>query len=417
MSDQAKSETGPSEREQRAREWIRVLSEIPERFSGTAAERSAAERTGEWMRELGARDVSILPTPGAPKAGFALALHGGLAALGCLWGGTLGVFLTILAAWSFRREYRRHQPFLSKLLPAPDSVNVIGRIGADAPARRVVLTGHIDAAQAGWLFSRQMAERFAGVAQSMRRTDGPPPGPLALPEALLIGAALVTLAAWLGAQGFLLDLLKVAVLLPLLGTVGLSLQWAMARATPGANDNASAVAAMLTCAEKLLAQLPEDVELQLVGTGAEEVGCCGMRGFVARHSDWSPESTYFVNFECVGGGLLHFIRSEGVLEKVHFPPMLLELARRVAASGAFGEVTPTDLLASTDGCVPAERGYPALSLISLDPNGVPRNYHRIEDTVDGIDLEMVVRAADFAAAVTMAALRAEAGPIAASEGP
>jgi len=412
MGDQVKGETGPFQRGQRAREWIRVLSGIPERFAGTAGERAAAERTAEWMRGLGARDVSIAPTPGAPKAGFALALHGGLAVLGCLWGGFPGVILTILAAWSFRREYLGHRPLLTKLLPAPDSVNVIGRFGAEAPARRVVLTAHIDAAQAGWLFSRQVAERFAGVSRSVRRGDGPPPGPLAIPNALLIGAALVALASWLGAHGFLLDLLKVAVLVPLLGTVGLSLQWAMAPATPGANDNASAVAAMLTCAERLLEQLPEDVELQLVGTGAEEVGCCGMRGFVDRHGEWSPESTYFVNFECVGGGLLHFIHSEGVLGKVYFPPMLLELARRVAASGAFGEVTPTELLASTDGHVPAERGYPSLSLISLDPNGVPSNYHRLEDTVDGIDTAMVVRAADFAAAVSMAALRAEAGPIA-----
>ena len=92
--------------------------------------------------------------------------------------------------------------------------------------------------------------------------------------------------------------------------------------------------------------------------------------------------------------------------------MLLEVARRVAASGAFGEVTPTDLLASTDGHVPAERGYPSLSLISLDTNGVPLNYHRTDDTVDGIDTAMVVRAADFAAEVVMAVLRAEAGPIA-----
>jgi hypothetical protein len=315
------------------------------------------------------------------------------------------VVLTILALWSFRREFRRHRPLLGKLLPAPDSVNVIGRIGAEAPARRVVLTGHIDAAQAGWIFSRQVAERFAGVAQGSRRVDRPPPGPLALPEALLIGAALVTLAAWLGAHGFLLGLLEVAIVVALLATTGLTLQWAMARGTPGANDNASAVAAMLTCGERLLGVLPEDVELQLVGTGAEEVGCCGMRGFLDRHRDWSPESTYFINFECVGGGLLHYIRSEGILEKLYFPTMLLELARRVAAGGDFGEVTPTDLLAATDGHVPAERGFPSLSLISLDPNGVPLNYHRIEDTVDGIDTAMVVRAADFAAAVTMAALR------------
>ena len=95
MGDQARSETGPLERGQRAREWIRVLSEIPERFAGTAGERSAAERTAEWMRGLGARDVSIVPTPGAPKAGYALALHGGLALLGCLWGGFPGVILTL----------------------------------------------------------------------------------------------------------------------------------------------------------------------------------------------------------------------------------------------------------------------------------------------------------------------------------
>jgi Iap family predicted aminopeptidase len=83
----------------------------------------------------------------------------------------------------------------------------------------------------------------------------------------------------------------------------------------------------------------------------------------------------------------------------------------VAAGGAFGEVTPTDLLAGTDGHVPAQYGYPALSLISLEANGVPRNYHRLADTVEGMDTATVLRAADFAAAVALAALRGEAGPI------
>ncbi len=411
MGGQTGSDAASFDRQQRAREWIRVLSEIPERFAGTAGERSAAEQTAKWMREIGARDASIVPTPGAPKAGFVLALHAGLAVLGCLWGGLPGVVLTALALWSFRREYRQRRPLLTMPLPSPESVNVVGRIGAEAPARRVILTAHIDAAQAGWIFARETAERFAKIARRMRRNGGPPTGPLALPEALLVGAALVAAAAWLGAGGFLLDLAVAAVVLGLLGVTASSLQWAMARATPGANDNASAVAAMLTCAEKLLPGLPDDVELQLVGTGAEEVGCCGMHGFVEQR-DWPPEGTYFVNFECVGGGLLHYICSEGVLQKVHFPPMLLELARRVAAGGAFGEVTPTHLLASTDGHVPAALGYASLSLISLDPEGVPLNYHRTEDTVDGIDTATVVRAADFGAAVVMAALRDEAGPIA-----
>ena len=112
-----------------------------------------------------------------------------------------------------------------------------------------------------------------------------------------------------------------------------------------------------------------------------------------------------VHAACVGGVALHYMRSEGLLAKGYFPPELNELARRVASGGRFGEVTPTDLLAATDGHVPAARGYPTLSLISLEANGVPRNYHRIEDTVDAIDTAMVVRAADFGAAVADAALR------------
>ncbi len=168
---------------------------------------------------------------------------------------------------------------------------------------------------------------------------------------------------------------------------------------------------MLTCAEQLLALLPSDVELWLVGTGAEEVGCCGMHALLAAHPDWRPEATYFVNFECVGGGALHWIRSEGTLGKTGYPPLLVELARRVAAGGGFGEVTPTDLLAGTDGHVPAGHGHPTLSLISLESNGVPRNYHRPDDLPEAIDLAMVVRAADFGAAVATSALRGDAGPI------
>ena len=168
---------------------------------------------------------------------------------------------------------------------------------------------------------------------------------------------------------------------------------------------------MLTCAETMLAELPEDTELLVIGTGAEEVGCRGMQEYLGHHPDWPEDSTFFVNFECVGGGALHYIRSEGVLTKGGYPPVLLELARRVASTEEFRDVTPTDLLAGTDGHVPAAHGYPTLSLISLEANGVPRNYHRPDDVVDALDMGTVVRSADFGAAVARAALRGHAGPI------
>ncbi|HVM95334.1 MAG TPA: hypothetical protein VMT89_03040, partial [Candidatus Acidoferrales bacterium] len=107
----------------------------------------------------------------------------------------------------------------------------------------------------------------------------------------------------------------------------------------------------------------------------------------------------------------HYILTEGLLGRVTYPPMMLEVARRLAASGAFGEVTPTHLLAGTDGNVSARKGYPSLSLISLEANGIPRNYHRVEDTVDGIDLGMVVRSADFGAAAANAVLHGALDPL------
>jgi len=297
---------------------------------------------------------------------------------------------------------------LSRWLPGAPSINVIGRVGSPAPARRVVLSAHIDTAQAGLAFRPGLSHPFAGLQQ---RGDGPPAGPLALPNALLVGGALMAVSGWMGAHGLLWGVLKTVSAIGLLTTCAVGLQWATAAATPGANDNASAVASMLTCAESLRAGLPADVELWVLGTGAEEVGCNGMHSFVEAHRDWPPESTYFVNFECTGGGALHVIRTEGMLNRAVYPPTLVELARRVAAGGAFGTVTPTDLLAGTDGHVPAERGYPTLSLISLEANGVPRNYHLAEDTVDGIDMSLVVRAGDFGAAVAQAALDGATGPV------
>jgi len=399
------------DRDSRAREWIRALSELPVRFAGTAAERAAAERIGGWMRDLGIPDVTFSPVPAAPRGGIVLALHAGLAAVGCYWGGFLGALLAIIAAWSFRSQFRRGRPLLTRLFHPPESVNVVGRVGPSVPKRRVVLSAHIDTAQAGWIFSPQLADRFARTNRSLIRAEGTPQSPFALPEMLIVGGALVALGTWLGAHGFLFDLARAVIGIGLVVTCVLTLQWATSPATPGANDNASAVAAMLTCAEQLMATLPDDVELWLVGTGAEEVGCRGMHTFVQQNLGWPTDSTYYVNFECVGGGALHFIRSEGMLAKASYPPTMLELARRVAASGAFGDVTVTDLLAATDGNAPAGHGYPTLSLISLESNGVPRNYHRPEDTVDALDIPMVTRAADFGATVATAALRGAAGPI------
>lgn len=399
-----------NQRAERAREWVRQLTHFQPRFAGTPSERAAAEAVGRWLQQLGFADVFLTGVASAPRAGLVIAAHTACAFVGLWLAGHFGTALVLVAAISFFSETRRQRPLLARLMPAELSVNVVGRTGAPTPRQRVVLSAHIDAAQAGLIFSRAVADAFAGAARS-RRPGGAPRGPSIVPEVAVGGAALLAVASFLGAHGLLFAAVHLLTSLLLLTIAVLTLQWALSPATPGANDNASAVAAMLTAAERLKAELPEEVELWVVGTGAEEVGCCGMKAFVQTHRDWPTDTTWYVNFECVGGGRLHYIVSEGLAHKTHYPPVLLEIARRLSARDRFGDVSPTALMAGTDGNVPAGLGYPTLSLITLEDNGVPRNYHRREDVVEAIDPNVVVRAADLGVEVALRAIAGEAGPM------
>jgi len=62
--------------------------------------------------------------------------------------------------------------------------------------------------------------------------------------------------------------------------------------------------------------------------------------------------------------------------------------------------------------VPARRGAHVLSLISLQPNGLPLRWRSPGDLPEHLDTETVVRAADFGCCVLSAYLRGDAEPLA-----
>src|SRR5215470_1463289 len=204
---------GASTRALRAREWIRFLADMPERFAGTASERKAAERIAVWMQESGVAEVSISSVPGRPTTALLFAVHGGLAALGCWMGGVLGIVVAAIAAWSFSSDVRRRRSVLMRLLPAADSVNVVGRVGPSEPAQRVVVSAHIDTTRAGVIFRPFWAEFFSRFQQRGERL---PSGALAVPEFLLFAGAVLTFMAWVGAHGFLFGLAHLGILVALL---------------------------------------------------------------------------------------------------------------------------------------------------------------------------------------------------------
>jgi len=399
------------ERQMRAFHWVRLIAELPGRLAGSHEEREAAARVEAWLREIGIEEISPQPVPGRARSGWVAGLHLGAGAIACALGGVLGVVVGGLAAYSFSRELRARRALLSRWLPSPDCLNVVGRAGSSAPSQRVVLCAELDAWQPSWTSSDWLA------GWNARRVDPSAKpkvarGPAFFAEIALWSVAAMLLARWLGASGFLLAAATLLVGVALLAVAAVSLWQARAVYAPGANDNASGIAAMLTAAEQLLALLPRGVELWVVASGAGCSGCSGMRAFVDAHRDWERDHTLFVHYKCVGGGGLHYIRREGPLGDTATDSRLVELARRISASGLFGEITAVDWPEDTSGGVATQAGFQALSLISLEADGLPRSRQLASDLPESLDMETMIRAADFGVAVARAALRGEAGPIA-----
>jgi hypothetical protein len=398
------------ERRIRAFHQVRLLSELPARCAGGEGEREAAARVESWMREQGFGEVAPGQVRSQPERGAVVALHAGLAALACALGGFSGFAVAAFSALSYRRERRRGAPLLSRWLPAPDAAQIGARAGSKRPRRRIVLSAPLDAPRAGLLFASPWRRRWLGPVAASRIAS--PAGLDAWLLRLLATAALVTAASALGGGSVALLLARAALAL-LAGLVALAgFEWARAPACPGACSSASGVAAMLTCAEQLLAQLRDDEELWLVATGGQETGARGLADFLDAHADPAARDTLVVHFERLGGDALARVAAEVGLERCVHPPRLAELARRVAESGAFGAIGAVDWIGATGVAGLAARGLPVLALVSTDPDGLPRNDHQPIDPPESVDAACVVRAADFAAAVVEASRRGEGDALA-----
>ncbi|MCP8688154.1 M28 family metallopeptidase [Marinobacterium sedimentorum] len=385
-----------SPQQQRLFDWIKGLEQVPQRYAGSAGERQSAELVAGWMREQGLPEVNLetfQPPKRSGRSGYLLALHTLIAGIGCLLGGWIGTGLVLLAAWSIRGPRWFN---IGALLPAITSLNAVGHRAASVEEPfRIILSAHIDTNQAGLIFHPWMANTFATRATAKNRGK-PPKGPNSIPIRLAIVACLMLGLSLLFPASTPLLLARWLIGLVLLVVCALGLQWALAKTTPGANDNASAVAAMLQAAETLNRELPDDTELWVVATGAEEIGSRGMQAFMNRHQHWPRERCLFINFESVGSTHLHFAVNEGASKKTHYSDASISFAARLAEHSPQGPITPIELMIGTDGRVPARRGYEAVSLVSLEANQVPRNYHRPNDIAEYIDLETVRRAGAFA---------------------
>jgi hypothetical protein len=179
---------------------------------------------------------------------------------------------------------------------------------------------------------------------------------------------------------------------------------------PGANDNASGVAAVATLAIELQATPPASTRVVCLFTGCEEAGVLGADAFLrdleARGEDW--RSWLFVNFDGVAApATLRFLRHEGVLRRWSTDPGLVEIAERLAARRPELGLRGADHNAGlTYDTTPVLARHGRAITLSAQDWTIP-NYHSPSDTVENADPDTLARALEVGREILAAIDRGE----------
>jgi hypothetical protein len=355
-----------------------------DRASASSGERAAAREIAATLETYGGR-VRLEEEQVHGTYWWPLGISSALVAAG---GMTRGRFraLALAAAGAALAldEVDGDLKFRRTLLPRRPTLNVVAGFGPEDAARTTVFLAHHDAAHPGLIFKPELVR---SAARPWFKSGSTPPtqwGFIAGPALVALGALSVTR---LRRAGGLLALAHLA------GLVDIGVR----QAVPGASDNLTAVAVLLSLARWMQENPPHDRVL-LVSTGSEESFMEGMRAFIRRNgSELDPATTEFVCLETLGSPHLTLVRGEGTLRVRRYDD---GVGGRLAALAADLDIPLGELRTrnASDGSISARAGYATAMLFSVNDDRVPDNYHWPTDTPENVHLPTVAAAARLSAA-------------------
>ena len=334
------------------------------RGSADAGERAAATWAFARLKEAGVEDVALEPYRWPRTHAWSHLPHLAAAA-------TRSPLLAALALASYELDQSGRLQWVQRLVPRGHGLNVVARIPSRRRTERtLVLVAHLDAQRSGLMWHPRIIE-----AGARRRLKTRAMAPAALGAALAIAsrrrAALALIAA------FVLDT-------------------ASRPTVPGANDNASGVAALLDVSQRLAADPLEATEVLVVLPGAEEAGMGGMRAFLAEHP-LDPATTFVLGLDTVGSGTPIVAAAEGALLAHRYREEDIARVERAAP-----DIQRWRIAAYTDPVLALFAGVPAASILSVGEHGMYTRYHRMDDLPDHVDVACVERCAAIAERVARA---------------
>jgi Peptidase family M28 len=381
----------PASRDER---WVRAIYELAgmQRPSASEGERVAADSIAKHLRELGceteveqesahggywwpiglANAVAAVAAVGAlrskrPRTAVGAAVAAGIAAAGL---------------WDDLGQGRR---WIRRLLPRRPTYNVVAQAGDPAAGATIVVVAHHDAAHSGLVFHPSLGRIGPALAPKHheRATQTAP-----IMFAVWLGPVMIAAGAAAGVG----RLVRAGLALSL-GSIAVMADIASRSVVPGANDNLTAVGAVIALAQRLHDEPLTGARVLLVSTGSEESFSEGMSGFLSRHRDeLDPSQTELLCLECLGGARLIVVEGEGMLRMRDYPAEMCDALVEAADHAGVPIERGAKTVAATDALVALRAGYPVVTLASMEDTKLPLNYHWPNDVPENLRWPTLERA-------------------------
>lgn len=188
------------------------------------------------------------------------------------------------------------------------------------------------------------------------------------------------------------------VIVTLLITVALPLHTFFSPFVPGAFDNGSGAAVVMSLAAHFSKNRLENTSLIFLNTGSEENITNGLETFLVE-SNLDPKTTCFIDLDGVGADILTI--SEGEISGpglfVPFDKELFSLVRElVRRNERFRKIKEFCLPVPSECSLLVKKGFRVVVMMnSLDESGYVKQYHQMSDTIDKINFETLALCKDF----------------------
>lgn len=385
---------------------IRALSgSIGPRRPASAAEREAARWVHTAIHNLDAGwELINQPVRSVGSFRFRLAPLALATGLSLIWGlskrranqfigGVTSVGISILSRDAFLLRPAPWEPWLRR----GETQNVVVRIPPrGATRRRVVFLAHLDS-------GRHRITADPRVVRHLPRTLG------SITLAALVGGVLTVLAGRRARWRWL----RLAIASLSLGEAALAILDEQGPAVPGANGNASGVAALLGLAAALKRHPTQSTEVVLaftsaataVGTGADTLATTYGR-------EWADALWVVVNN--VGAGELCWVTQHGISPYAHYypAPEALAVMERVADARPDLGLMGKPMITLDELSILRDRDLRAVALSGYDRvTGLIPHWRQHSDTIDAIAPETVERAAHTLWTITQVVDQADSWPL------